>query len=577
MAFFVATPVVWLNLKASSSTIARLFWDQAMLESLFAGSLARLPARMSFDHRFDVPTSGGAIVVVPARHHAHLASEINEQVSHLDWLLLILTGDEESVFPMNQITHHNMKVWAQTPHSSRTPHRRLGDGWPPNTPEVLRDVSLSNSPRPLDWFFSGQVLEHPRRVECARVLRQMGSGYLNETQGFTQGLGQKTYLEQMSRARVAPCPSGPCTPDTFRLFEALEAGCVPVVDVGPDPDYWRVTFPDAPFPCVNHWDEFPDLLPALVDDSVVMSNRCFSWWQRHKASWGRWLAEDLERLAHPLFVGGPEDPTEEDLSDLVTVVVPTSPTELWPRDQVRVLSETVRTIRERLPGCEILLCFDGVREEQERFRSLYEACQSQALWYANHEWGHVTPYRFEEHTHQARMTARALEDVRTPLVLFVEHDTPLVGEVPWLSACDLLIHGHLDLLRFHHEASILQPHMHLMPDEAKVINLAGVPVARTVQWSQRPHLARTDFYRQILQRHFDLTAERWMIEDRMHSVVQCAWNDNGEEGWSEYRLAIYHPEGNIKRSSHLDARGHETKWGNVTPGPATDPSSEGPS
>ena len=29
---------------------------------------------------------------------------------------------------------------------------------------------------------------------------------------------------------MIPCPSGPATPDSFRLWEALEAGCVPIAD-----------------------------------------------------------------------------------------------------------------------------------------------------------------------------------------------------------------------------------------------------------------------------------------------------------------------------------------------------------
>ena len=81
-------------------------------------------------------------------------------------------------------------------------------------------------------------------------------------------------------------------------------------------------------------------------------------------------------------------------------------------------------------------------------------------------------------------------------------------------------------------------------------SMLGVPLRRTVQWSQRPHLAGTDYYRTILADYFPQSA-RTMIEDRMHSVAQS------EKG---HRLALYHPEGNIKRSYHLDARGDESKF-----------------
>jgi hypothetical protein len=50
------------------------------------------------------------------------------------------------------------------------------------------------------------------------------------TKGFTQGDPHDLYYRQMADAKVAPAPSGPETPDSFRLFEALESGCVPIAD-----------------------------------------------------------------------------------------------------------------------------------------------------------------------------------------------------------------------------------------------------------------------------------------------------------------------------------------------------------
>ena len=35
----------------------------------------------------------------------------------------------------------------------------------------------------------------------------------------------------MTAARSPQCPSGYATPDSFRLYEALEAGCVPLADM----------------------------------------------------------------------------------------------------------------------------------------------------------------------------------------------------------------------------------------------------------------------------------------------------------------------------------------------------------
>ena len=75
---------------------------------------------------------------------------------------------------------------------------------------------------------------------------------------------------------------------------------------------------------------------------------------------------------------------------------------------------------------------------------------------------------------------------------------------------------------------------------------------RTVQWSQRPHLARTDQYRLWIDKFFPVTSNT-MIEDRLHGIVANA-------DWEEFKVAIYAPKGSIQRSTHLDGRGVDSKY-----------------
>jgi hypothetical protein len=142
--------------------------------------------------------------------------------------------------------------------------------------------------------------------------------------------------------------------------------------------------------------------------------------------------------------------------------------------------------------------------------------------------------------------------VDTDNVLMVEHDTPLVADEPidWAACEQLVAQRAVDVLRFHHEAHVPREHRHLMIDH-ETIEMMGVPLRRTVQWSQRPHLASTAYYARMLQRHFSSEA-RCFIEDRMHGIAQ--------QFPREHRLAIYHPDGNIKRSYHLDGRQGEPKY-----------------
>jgi hypothetical protein len=74
-----------------------------------------------------------------------------------------------------------------------------------------------------------------------------------------------------------------------------------------------------------------------------------------------------------------------------------------------------------------------------------------------------------------------------------------------------------------------------------------------MQWSQRPHLASTAFYRQMIKNYFN-PKSRTMIEDVIHGVVIESCRKDAVMGWYSRRLWIYTPEGNIKRSYHLDGR-----------------------
>ena len=153
--------------------------------------------------------------------------------------------------------------------------------------------------------------------------------------------------------------------------------------------------------------------------------------------------------------------------------------------------------------------------------------------------------------HQNRMVRDALPHVTTPLIAFIEHDCPVVSPVPWSAMAGVIMVGQLNVLRLHHEARVLDEHLYLMIGEGPT-DIADLPCWPTLQWSQRPHLASTDYYRRILIDYFE-PDESMMIEERMHSVLQ-------REPWGSHRVAIYHPEGIVQRSRTLDGRGDDPIW-----------------
>lgn len=548
----MSVTVVWKTYQPE--TIARGYWDQGMIEDLFAGRW-NVPHFRTFNHVEDfseVPPGEGAVVVVPARHNAGHIDKLNHDLRKLGWVVLILTGDEESAFDWTAVEHKNLRMWLMSPKPGLHPQdarmQYLGSGYPPQAREHLRNTY--DVPRDRAFFFSGQDT-HARRHECLEVLGEYTGQVANATEGFTQGLPHNEYYEGLAGAMLAPCPSGPVSVDSFRLYEALEAGCVPVADAKTPTvemrDHWRMVFGEDPkFPIVDEWTDFRDLMNA--DYSWKKNgNRMGSWWEKKKRDLALRLNSDLDWVGAP---GGPPS-----MRDIISVVMVTSPIASHP--SLDIIQETLNSVRSRLPDSEIFILCDGVRPEQEPYTDRYNEYVSRLLWKARNEWSNVYPVVYDSHKHQAAMVIEFLhrETIKTPLMLFMEHDTPLVGEIPWEVCADFIQEDQTDLVRFHHEAVVPNDHWYLYPDGKEPIEWGGVPFIRTIQWSQRPHLASVTFYRKILEKYFS-PFSRTMIEDTMHGAAQ----DPDFDG----TLYIYYPPGDCKRSTHTDGRGNDPKYEMIT-------------
>jgi hypothetical protein len=191
------------------------------------------------------------------------------------------------------------------------------------------------------------------------------------------------------------------------------------------------------------------------------------------------------------------------------------------------------------PENEIILQIDGLREERLNRKADYDEFKSRVLWKCLHEWKNVLPIIFDEHSHQTTMMKKTIDLIQTSVMLYVEGDAPLTGDrhIHWDECLDMLEFGKANTIRFHFEASIPPDHSHLM------LNKRG-NFLKTIQWSQRPHLSLVEYYRKVVLPASD---DKTFIEDKFHGVVQ-------DDGWFKHKLWIYHPEGDIKRSYHLDGR-----------------------
>lgn len=506
------------------------YWDQALLKDIFA------------DKQFDTMPRDGSVVVIPGAYQADYIDQINEHLQKLKWVVLFITSDEESKFPIEKIKHDNIVIYVQYPKQGRhDQYKKLPLGYTSETRKNLVHVYHHYN----DFFFAGQIT-HKRREQCFEALRKGNNlvGEIHISKGFAEGLEAEEYMEAMATAKAAPCPAGPVSADTFRVYEALESGTIPIADnisISGDKDYWNYLFNNKVwFPTINDYEDLRGYIEDQVKNYPAGNNRVFAKWIAYKDYLRVSIIEDIERLSRQSI------PPHE-----ITVVIPVSPIKSHPSTEI--LEQTISSIRFHLPDSPIFITFDGVRPEQEEKRQDYNLFIQEALFKCNTTWN-ATPLIFEEHTHQVGMARTILPLIKSPMLLYVEQDTPLVTDEPieWGYLKLNILDGTANVIRFHFEAMIPKEHKHLML--AKLHKLI-----KTVQWSQRPHLASTAFYDRMLQDNFSPNA-KCFIEDVIHGKVYNSYLRYGDLAWDQWRLFIYAPEKNLKRSLHLDGRAGEVKF-----------------
>lgn len=510
--------------------------DQLMLRDLLSNKMWN--TGYEFNETTLDKVKDGCVLVVPGA--VHTARRINMLIANWKWVVIFIVSDETNIFEVDELEHPNMKLWVQTPRADIEYNARLfgvGYGYAreyaPHFYEHYKD-------KVLDIYISGQNT-HARRNAIFRTLHSYKDKHkdrtvhINETAGFTQGYSQQQYFSYLASAKYCPAPSGAFSPDSFRVYESLEYGCVPIADeLSPKDEhnsagYWDKLF-NSPMPILRD-NNITGILNDIKHDEYLPL-KVYSWWQQQKRQYAIDLAVDIQ-LASGIMAK----------AEKITAVIPVSPWKQHPKTDI--LETTIQSIRYHLPTAEIIVTFDGVREEQQDRKADYLEFIKRMLWKINHEYENVLPIVFEEHTHQVGMMREALNYVRTPLVMYVEGDSPLMGNhIDW----DKIIRkfDNADLIRLYNKECI--------PEEHKYLMLSAVvdEFIQTAQFSAQPHLATTTFYRGILT-NFTKEAKAFIEEKIYYIGVKEAKKGN-------WRMFIYLPEDGYPRSYHLDGREGENQF-----------------
>jgi len=170
-------------------------------------------------------------------------------------------------------------------------------------------TEIINEEKSISWCFSGDFKDrHPDRRLSVTKFMQIKNGFFKEETGNSfsnrqTGLETSDYRSLFLKSKFALCPIGNVNLDTFRLYEALECGCIPVVtnisaNQNYNPSYWTCIFKttNIPFIIESNWDKCVERVQFLLsypDLYKQMQHDVINFWYNYKSNLKTQLYKDL--------------------------------------------------------------------------------------------------------------------------------------------------------------------------------------------------------------------------------------------------------------------------------------------
>ena len=140
------------------------------------------------------------------------------------------------------------------------------------------------------WSFIGEIKSS--RIAMAAAFKDFAPQFMLTTDPLSDPTGGCVRLSKVEFDRVLgetvflPCPMGNAIMDTWRAYEGLELGCIPILELRPSLDYYTNLFGRNPLPAFHNWstarrfaEEMLKNPPALLR---LQAEIC-DWWEGHKA------------------------------------------------------------------------------------------------------------------------------------------------------------------------------------------------------------------------------------------------------------------------------------------------------
>jgi len=193
-------------------------------------------------------------------------------------IILIHLGDETSPFDLSTTYNHFdyvLRTFCSNKYFKNSKVKCIPIGYKSGISENKKDE------RKYKWAFTGT----PHKSSRHDLLFQFGDinpSFCHRTEKFnTKIISVKEMSEILSMTEFLPCPNGFYHPETYRLYEALQCGCIPIVE--DTYKYYDRLFPNNPFVKVGKWADAKLIVKEWNKNKIKDKQKeCKIWWSNYK-------------------------------------------------------------------------------------------------------------------------------------------------------------------------------------------------------------------------------------------------------------------------------------------------------
>jgi hypothetical protein len=138
------------------------------------------------------------------------------------------------------------------------------------------------SQRKFIWSFAGEIRN--TRIEMVKHFDRVPRGNLIDTNS-SQPLSTSEYYELLRESVFAPCGMGNIITETWRVYEAIESGAIPLVERRMTLDYYGHLFVKHPIPTFSNWRDAATFAKGMMNDEKALDffqRDITTWWKEYK-------------------------------------------------------------------------------------------------------------------------------------------------------------------------------------------------------------------------------------------------------------------------------------------------------